>query len=188
MTTLNDIKTHILRYMSAKITSNDDSYYDEDGHCGDGLWNDIYTFWENFNLDKDFLYLVSCKWATDNLDLEGGRSYILTHSNIITLVFEYLYNTLGYTKEKYNKIIWNSTEFSDNIQDMYDNVPVIRDTKINTILEAKAEAKAEAKVVFYAQKPLILKYPSELKEILDKNPILDFLGYSKIDNKNPYIK
>ncbi len=120
MTTLNDIKSHMLRYMSAKITPSDDSYYDENGHCGDGLWNDIYTFWENFKSDKDFLYLVSCEWASDDLDLGGGRSYILTHSNIITLVFDYLYNTLGYTKENYNKIIWNSTEFSDNIQKVYD--------------------------------------------------------------------
>lgn len=191
MTTLNDIKTHMLRYMSVKITPSDDSYYDEDGHCGDGLWNDIYTFWENFKSDKDFLYLVSCEWASDDLDLEGGRSYILTHSNIITLVFDYLYNTLGYTKENYNKIIWNSTEFSDTIGDMYDSVPVIRDMKINTILESKNDEdknKGEAQVIFWAKKPLILKYPPELKEKLDKNPILDFLGYSKLDNKSPIYK
>lgn len=146
MTTLNDIKTHMLRYMSVKITPSDDSYYDEDGHCGDGLWNDIYTFWENFKSDK---------------------------------------------KENYNKIIWNSTEFSDTIGDMYDSVPVIRDMKINTILESKNDEdrnKGEAQVIFWAQKPLILKYPPELKEKLDKNPILDFLGYSKLDNKSPIYK
>jgi len=149
MTTLNDIKTHMLRYMSGHIFTNDDSYYDENGHCGDVLWNNIYDFWENFKSDKDFLYLVSCKWASDDLDLEGGRSYILIYSNIITLVFDYLYNALGYTKEKYNKILWNSTQFSDNIQDMYDRISVVRDEKINTIFESKIDDKDKSESQVY---------------------------------------
>lgn len=130
----------MLKYMSVKVTPSDGSDYNEDGHCGDGLWNDIYDFWDNFKSDKDFFYLSSCRWATE-LDLEGGRSYILSHSNIVSLIFDYLYNTLGYNKESYDKIIWNTTELSDNIQDMYDSIPIVRDTKIDTILDTKIDEK-----------------------------------------------
>lgn len=134
----------MLKYMATGGRPNSDmygwqqsSYYDEDedDYCGYELWDKIYTFWDNFKSDKDFLYLVSCKWSGGDLDLEGGRSYILTQSNVITLIFDYLYNTLKYNKEKYDDIIWNSTNFSDSIQDMYNSIPVIRDTKINTILD-----------------------------------------------------
>lgn len=33
-------------------------YCDDDGHCGDTLYDEIVEFWKDFNKDEDFYYLV----------------------------------------------------------------------------------------------------------------------------------
>ena len=134
MITLEDIRKHMLEYMSEDFEDNGE-IYDEDGHCGDGMWNEIKSFWTNFKTDEDLIYVVTGRWASDEIDLNGGRSYILTHSKVIPLLFDYLYNTLNWSLEKYQDQIFNSLDLTDEIQDLYESVPVKRDSKINTILD-----------------------------------------------------
>lgn len=176
--TLDDIKRHMLNYMSPTVT--DTEYYDDDGYCGGELWEEIKGFWSNFNTVKDFEYLVSCRWFGDT-DLDGGRDYILSLSKVTPLLFSYMYNTLGWTKIKYESVIHNTTDLSDEILDMFDGVSVIRDSKIDSILESKKDTPFnEVKV----SKRLVLKYPNILKDLVDKDGRYKFIGLSKID-KNP---
>jgi NTP pyrophosphatase (non-canonical NTP hydrolase) len=136
MTTLEDIRNHMLEYMSQDF-EDDGEIYDEDGHCGNGMWNEIKSFWRNFKTDKDFIYVVTGQWASDDIDLNGGRSYILSHSEVTPLLFDYLYNTLNWSLEKYQNEIWNSLDLTDDIEELYDSVPVKRDLKIDSIIEEK---------------------------------------------------
>lgn len=140
MTTLEDIRKHMLNYMSADFEDNGE-IYDEDGHCGDGMWNEIKSFWTNFKTDRDFIYVVTGEWASDDIDLEGGRSYILSHSGVIPLLFDYLYNTLNWSLEKYQDEIYNSLGLTEDIEDLYDTVPVKRDLKIDKILDNSQKSK-----------------------------------------------
>lgn len=178
--TLNDIKRHMLSYMSHNGT--DTEYYDEDGHCGGGLWEEIKEFWSNFNTVKDFEYLVSCRWCGD-IDLDGGRDYILSLSKVTPLLFSYMYNTLGWTKTKYESVIHNTTDLSDEILDMFDDISVIRDSKIDSIIESEKNTSNVENGV-KVSKRLVLKYPKALKDLVDKDGRYKFIGLSKID-KNP---
>jgi len=139
MITLEDIRKHMLEYMSADFEDNGE-IYDDDGHCGDGLWNEIKSFWINFKTDKDFVYVVTGEWASD-LDLNGGRSYILSHSGVTPLLFDYLYNTLNWSLEKYQDKIFNTIDLTEEIEELYDSVPVKRDLKIDKILDNSEKSK-----------------------------------------------
>ena len=95
MTTLKDIRVYMIDSMSHYNPKDNGEYYDEDGHCGDGLWVDIQNFWKGFSTDDDFKYLVSGEWFGDELDLEGGRSYLLDEE-LCKMCFNYMYKTLGW--------------------------------------------------------------------------------------------
>jgi len=136
MIKLKDIRDYMMNSMSHYNPNNDGEYYDEDGHCGDGLWLEIQEFWSNFNTDADFKYLVSCEWNSDELDLEGGRSYLLD-DKLADMCFDYMCNTLGWSLSDYQKIIHNTLDFSEEIEERYDNISTKRDEKICT--ETKTE-------------------------------------------------
>lgn len=113
--TLKDIQSHMLSYMKQDFPD-DGEYYDEDGHCGNGQWNEIKRFWKNFKTEDDLLWVVSGRYMSDDIDLDGGRSYILSGSGVIPLLFDYLYNTMGYSLEKYQDIIFNSLDITEEIE------------------------------------------------------------------------
>ena len=137
--TLDEIKNHMYKYMvdgvQPALNSDYMNGYDDTGHCAISLWNRILIFWSKLDSNRDFIYLVSGEWATDGLDLNGGRSYILSLSNVVPLLFEYLHFNLNYSLQDYREIIYNSTELSDELQDMYLSLPAIRNQKINLIIE-----------------------------------------------------
>lgn len=126
MTTLSDIRNFMLNQIDP-ITIENDEYYDEDGHCGDTLYAEIRAFWERFETDKDFEYLVSARWASDELDLSGGRSYLLSYEKLVDMVFDYMYNTLKWTKSDYKSKIWNTLDFTDEICDRYIKISDVSD-------------------------------------------------------------
>ena len=147
MTTLKDIRDYMVNELSSYSLANDGSeYYDEDGHCGDDLLGMIKEYWSNFNSDKDFTYVVSAQWMSDDLDLEGGRSYIITEK-LTSMLFDYMYNTLGWTKEKYEDCIFNSVQLTDELCDMFDEIPIVRDAKIENILCKPKETKNISPIV-----------------------------------------
>lgn len=133
MTTLTDIRNFMLSQLT--YDGEGDEYYDEDGHCGDGLYEEIKSFWANFSSDKDFEYLVTERWASDELDLSGGRSYLLSFEELIDMCFDYMYSTLKWSRSDYRSKIWNSCDFSDKILGRYDNLAVKRDEKAKQILK-----------------------------------------------------
>jgi len=51
------------------------------------------------------------------------------------MLFDYLYNTLGYSLKQYQNCIWNSVGLTDDLWEMYDDPAIIRDSRINEILE-----------------------------------------------------
>lgn len=170
--TLNEIKDHMLKYMSEDFPD-DGEYYDDDGHCGNGMWNEIKIFWKNFKTEDDFIYVVSGEYAED-IDLDGGRSYILSHSNVIPMLFDYLYNEMKYSLEKYQNIIHNSLSITDEIENLYDSVDVIRDIKINNLLDLDKDN--------IESNSIVIKYPSHMRSICDNCENLEFIGKSKIDD------
>jgi len=106
-----------------------DSHYDYDGHCSRNAYLKIINFWENFDNDKDFLYLITgeCEY---NLDLSGGRSYLLPEEELAPMCLEYLVNNLGWTYEKFDESICNSTELNEYIDRLYHDKSYIRDIKL----------------------------------------------------------
>jgi hypothetical protein len=173
-TTLLDIKNHMINYFSS-MELDDDDYHDEDGHCGGALLTEIQEFWKQFSTDKDFIYVVSGKYMSDDLDLDGARDYFFSSSRVIPMLFDYLYNILGYSEKRYRDCIYNSIGLTDDLLDMYDNPAIIRNNRIDEILEDDIPKNGV----------IVLKYPKHMKAELDANPLLKFVGLSKVDGENP---
>ena len=135
---IEDIRKYMLSRIPPQVEplSFPEEYYDEDGYCGDRLLNKIRMFWEQFDSDDKFIYLISADWLENELDLDGGRSYLLNNDVLLDMIFDYLYNNLGYNKSKYKSLIYNGTTFTDNILDRYDDVSVVREENIKKIIEA----------------------------------------------------
>lgn len=136
--TLKEIKDFMLNRLP-KSRSKDFGYYngnhyDDDGHCSSTAYLKIINFWENFDNDRSFLYLVSGEFVTD-LDLSGGRSYLLPEEELAPMCVKYLVNNLGYTYEEFDKIIYNSTELNELIDDLFQDKSYIRDIKIKEVLK-----------------------------------------------------
>jgi len=179
--TLELIRKHMLDYLSDFDSDDDDEdIYDEDGHCGGGLLAEIKSYWEDFNHVQDFEYLVSGSWMSDDLNLDGGRDYFILSSKVIPMLFDYMYNTLKWSKEQYEDKIYNSLELTDELLDMYDDPAIIREQRMAIILEDDAEIINTVK-----KDKIVLKYPVDMKQELDSNPLLTFIGLSKIDNQSP---
>jgi hypothetical protein len=87
--TLDIIKAYMVNYFS-DMELDDDDYYDDTGHSGGELLAEIKDYWNNFSTDEDFMYVVSGKWASDDIDLDGGRDYFFSSSKVIPMLFDYL--------------------------------------------------------------------------------------------------
>ena len=202
MTTLEDIKKHMLDYMSSfnetfdnKIVAPDsDDYYDDDGHCGKKMWDQIKSYWQyDFNTNADFEFVVSGEWISDDLDLEGGRDYILSCSNIISLFFDYMINTLKWSKSDFEDVIYNSLSFNEELGWMFDekNGIVVRtDILGNRTWNDLLEGELVSPPLMVGQKPengdifipKYIKYHNNMKNRLDNIDALKFISTSLIDN------
>lgn len=60
-----------------------------------------------------------------NLDLHGGRSYLLPEEELAPMCFEYLIGK-GFTAERFSKLIYNTNELNELIEDLFE---------VNRILE-----------------------------------------------------
>jgi hypothetical protein len=172
MTTLADMRNFMLSQID-RITIKNDEYYDEDGHCGDTLYAEIRAFWERFETDKDFEYLVSGRWASDELDLSGGRSYLLSYEKLVDMVFDYMSNTLKWSESDYDDRIWNTIDFTEKILDKYNNMSATAERSIEEPTEIKEDTSNDF---------IVMKYPNSMKAKLDTIDIFEFIGNSKIDD------
>lgn len=138
--TLEDIKNQMLKELKLSYISNkieyddeyDDEYgiYDEDGHCSQAGLSGIISFWENFDTNSvsDIKIVASGDW--DEMDLDGGRDYLLTNSIVTPMIFNYFYYTLKYTKEQFENIIYNSMDINEKISNFYPpKIPTKRETE-----------------------------------------------------------
>jgi hypothetical protein len=130
--TLKEIREFMLSRLGPPVNDGSD-YYDEDGHCGDKLYDEIVSFWEDFNKDEDFYYLVFGTFENE-LDLHGGRSYLLPEEELAPMCFEYLVSK-GFTAERFSKLVFNSNELNELIEELFESKSYIRDIKINEVLK-----------------------------------------------------
>jgi hypothetical protein len=172
MTTLADIRNFMLNKIDS-ITIENDEYYDDDGHCGNTLYAEIRSFWEKFQTNEDFEYLVSARWASDELDLSGGRSYLLSYEELVHMVFDYMSNTLKWSESDYDAKIWNTIDLTDEILDKYNNISVATDVCVEEPIEIKEDTSNDF---------IVIKYPKSMKAKLDTMDIFEFIGLSKIDD------
>jgi hypothetical protein len=195
MITLKEISEYALNSMSHYTPTNLNEYpYDMDGHCGDGLWKEIQEFWEDFNTNDDFKFVVSGEFMSDELDLGGGRSYLLSDDKLLDMLFDYMYNTLGWSLSDYQDKMHNSLDITDELEDRYNNISVVRDTKISSVLDKDLVSKSvESRILFNSilkdngikdldYIPHILKYPKEMKEYLDTFDTLVYVSESRVDD------
>ena len=82
-------------------------FYDEDGYASDSSTLEIIDFWEKAK-DRDIVDAAG--YATDELDLDGGRCYYLRGS--APYLFNYLYYTLKMDAKAFDESICN-VGFSD---------------------------------------------------------------------------
>jgi len=130
--TLKEIREFMLSRLGPPV--NDGStYYDEDGYCGQTLYDEIVSFWNDFNKDEDFYYLVFGTFEGE-LDLHGGRSYLLAVEDLAPMCFEYLVSK-GFTADRFSKLIYNSNELNELIEELFESKSYIRDIKIKEVLK-----------------------------------------------------
>lgn len=129
--TLKEIRDFMLSRLGP-YNGQDNGYYD-DGHCADGLYNEIVQFWKDFNKDEDFYYLVFGTFENE-LDLHGGRSYLLPEEELAPMCFEYLISK-GFTAERFSKLIFNSNELNELIEELFESKSYIREVRINEVLK-----------------------------------------------------
>ena len=205
MTTLKDIREYMIEHLSDYDIPYDGEYYDEDGHCGGSLFADIKEFWEDFKTDDDFKYLVSGEWFGDELDLSGGRTYLLSDDKLIDMIFDYMYKTLNWSENNYQDVVWNSCGLTDELYDRYDSISVKRDEKINSIIEGEVQKSPKTKLNWnkstkknvwdsidfegdFDYIPYVISYPKIRKEEVESYDSLEFLGKSKIDSNTLIYK
>ena len=97
-----------------------------------------------------------------------------------TELFNYIYYNLKWSKEFFISKIVNSFEFIDYILLLFDEIDGNEQKMSDWWWEDSTEHDT------HPEGYIIIKYPSELKDIADKYNNLEFLSYSKIDNKPIY--
>ena len=194
MITLKEIADYSIKSMSHYTPTGGD-WYDDDGHCGDGLWGEIQEFWKGFDNDKDFKFVVTGEFMSDELDLGGGRSYLLSDDKLLDMLFDYMYNTLGWSLSDYQDKIYNSLDITDELEYRYENISVVRDTKIESVLNiTKAKEARDLHPTILKDDgiceleliPRFVSYPKEMKDYLDTFDSLEYLHESRVSDRHIY--
>jgi len=160
--------------------------YDSCGHASPEGWSDVYNFL--LNLDEDRLIAIATGAVESDyeIDIDGGRSYFMSNTNIYLYCFNYLYYTMGVDTDKYDDMIYNSGSASEQISDFY----------LNTNYELPSIEKLENwyQIRFKKEyKETFDNYNSMLSNIIKQfggNPLLDDM-ISKLNDcvaTNDYIE
>lgn len=120
----NLLKEKEIEYDEDYDEEDDEEYfgsYDSCGHASPEGWSDVYNFF--LNLDEDRLIAVATGAVESDyeIDIDGGRSYFMSGSNIYLYCFNYLYYTMGTDSDKYGDMICNSGSASEQISEFYLN-------------------------------------------------------------------
>jgi hypothetical protein len=185
----NLLKEQEIEYDEDYDEENDDEYsgsYDSCGHASPEGWSDVYNFF--LNLDEDRLIAIATGAVESDyeIDIDGGRSYFMSNTNIYLYCFNYLYYTMGVDNDKYDDMIYNSGSASEQISDFY----------LNTNYELPSIEKLENwyQIRFKKEyKETFDNYNSRLSNIIKQfggNPLLDDM-ISKLNDcvaTNDYIE
>lgn len=115
--TLTDLQQYMLKKL-VHITPAHDGYYDNDGYAGKELVSKIKNFWENID-ESRFESFITGEFASDELDLNGGRFYLIDDMPFKTMVFNYIFYQLGWTDVIFEAKIVNSTEFIEELHFLF---------------------------------------------------------------------
>ena len=123
--TLEDIGKHMLQHLATKddrVGSYDEDdeeeyggngLYDSAGYATSNLYNEVVNFFQN--LDKSALRSIAFGSTRDDyeIDIDGGRSYLMRGSNIDEYIFNYMYYTLLIGKEGLEAGVHNNDETTE---------------------------------------------------------------------------
>jgi hypothetical protein len=89
------------------------------GHASDRGHQSVINFFSGLK-EKELLSIAYGSTQDDyEVDIDGGRSYLMGRSNIYAYVFNYIYYTKKMTFEKYQDGIFNSGDASEQIEDFF---------------------------------------------------------------------
>lgn len=129
--TIEDIKENMLLHLkgSDELLENtpdedeDEGYYgdyDDCGHASAQGYQKVLEYFEE--LDEQALLSIAAGSTQDDyeVDINGGRSYLMSRSNIYLYIFNYFYYTKRINKDQYNDdILCNSGDASEALDRYY---------------------------------------------------------------------
>lgn len=121
---LEDIKNRMLQYLGEKSGSFEDedySDYDDCGHSSEIGYQKVIDYFEDFNEERLISIAAGSTRDYYEVDIDGGRSYFMSHSDIALYIFNYLYYTKKYDLTKFQDLIYNSNSTEDDIVRYYPN-------------------------------------------------------------------
>lgn len=158
--TLSNIRSTFLKYLVDTFDTSaqySEDYYDDAGYAGKITINNILSFWTTFSTEGDLKYLLSGKWVSDCIDLQGGRFYFLSKSNVILPIYDYVVANNLYTVDDLNRNLHNSNELHDEL------VMMLEDREKNKV-------------------GLMLQYPKSIRSEIKEKYNLFLIGDDMLDN------
>lgn len=147
--TIVDIKERMIKHLKYEESFEDDEDdediygdYDDDGHASQEGYRNVVSYFES--LDEDSLMSIAYGSTQDDyeIDINGGRSYLMNGSNIYLYIFNYLYYTKKVTLKEYEDDIFNSGDASDTIEEFYlENFYLPSDEEFDKMYERKYKEK-----------------------------------------------
>jgi hypothetical protein len=128
--TIEDIKERILKHLKefeddfkeGDSFDDDEEYYgdyDDYGHASPQGYQSVVDYFQSLNERKLMAIAEGSTQDDYEVDIDGGRSYLMSGSKIFLYIFNYLYYTKKVTLKEYEDGICNSGDASDTIGEFY---------------------------------------------------------------------
>lgn len=135
----------------------------------------------NYATEKTITSVIAGDWDDDVRWDEIDRSLRYISDEI----FNYVYYTLKWDKDKFEDNLYNSMQFNDELLDLFPpDISILNSEKeqekVKVVIE-KIDLNTPRKI-----NEFLLKYPKELEESLKELKHLHFVGYSRIDGNPVY--
>jgi hypothetical protein len=93
--------------------------YDDSGYYTKDAVGKIVSFFTNLTDDKIIDIATDSVMDGYEIDLDGGRHYFVSHSNLNDMLFNYIFYTKKMSSESFSDSIFNSSEVNEYIEDYY---------------------------------------------------------------------
>lgn len=108
----------------------------------------ILDFWRNFETDKQFMYVATGAWASDDFDLNQDRDCLLQCSEVAPLMFNYLTETLGVSSDDYDSSVCNTMGVVEELRWLYKEQEKTIETKTNENNQGESKPAPKQKLTF----------------------------------------